>query len=435
MAEKLGNGGHGPENYDPNTGKYIEDGKPNSSYDNPNEQLDFAATKKQVDFLKNFLQQKNIDVETVRKETKHVPQEFVDKLKRKLNNIFDLSGNNSIHTTIFDGIINDLEDMDENDLKIFMATVDFVSSIQNDDTSAYNPNFYDVFFDFSSIDSTDIDNSYEKNHTFFHEFGHAIDSMIKNKIMTEPGYYMAPYISEFFESEKHSGKTMVDMLIEELGINTLLLNQLKEEEKNYFSDNDFSEIKNINEANQKIKDFQQDYENLTNEINQQISNIIGFDLNIDDYLTLDINGKNIDNVILLSIDSDYDISQSNTIANMVKEIINSKKIKDKIKKLRQIDDNSTKLTESIKKSHIKKCRVWGPISDMYESLTDSRLSCNFGHGRSYFNERSHRRAAELFANLFSARITSQETYGIYKKYCPKTVEIFEDLLVQAGGEL
>ena len=37
MAEKLGNGGHSLENYDPATGRYIEDGKPNNSYDNPNE--------------------------------------------------------------------------------------------------------------------------------------------------------------------------------------------------------------------------------------------------------------------------------------------------------------------------------------------------------------------------------------------------------------
>lgn len=37
MPEKLGNGGNGPEKYDINTGKYIEDGVPNEYYDNPNE--------------------------------------------------------------------------------------------------------------------------------------------------------------------------------------------------------------------------------------------------------------------------------------------------------------------------------------------------------------------------------------------------------------
>jgi len=37
MPEKLGNGGHSQEQYDPNTGKYVIDGKPNKYYDNPDE--------------------------------------------------------------------------------------------------------------------------------------------------------------------------------------------------------------------------------------------------------------------------------------------------------------------------------------------------------------------------------------------------------------
>lgn len=45
MPEKLGNGGHGPENYDPNTGKYETDGQPNKSYDNPEEEKIIEQTK------------------------------------------------------------------------------------------------------------------------------------------------------------------------------------------------------------------------------------------------------------------------------------------------------------------------------------------------------------------------------------------------------
>lgn len=37
MPEKLGNGGHGREEYDPNTGKYVADGRPNKVYNNPGE--------------------------------------------------------------------------------------------------------------------------------------------------------------------------------------------------------------------------------------------------------------------------------------------------------------------------------------------------------------------------------------------------------------
>ena len=38
MPEKIGNGGNGLEDYNPNDGKYVEDGVPNKSYDNPIEE-------------------------------------------------------------------------------------------------------------------------------------------------------------------------------------------------------------------------------------------------------------------------------------------------------------------------------------------------------------------------------------------------------------
>lgn len=53
MPEKLGNGGHSYEKYDPNTGKYVADGQPNKYYDNP-EEKNFANSslkEKYKDFL------------------------------------------------------------------------------------------------------------------------------------------------------------------------------------------------------------------------------------------------------------------------------------------------------------------------------------------------------------------------------------------------
>lgn len=37
MAQKMGNGGHGMEDYSPETGRYVSDGEPNKYYDNPEE--------------------------------------------------------------------------------------------------------------------------------------------------------------------------------------------------------------------------------------------------------------------------------------------------------------------------------------------------------------------------------------------------------------
>ena len=61
MPQKLGNGGYSQEQYDPNTGKYVADGKPNSSYDNPQEKkilnsMGLEELEKEIeqDMLKDF---------------------------------------------------------------------------------------------------------------------------------------------------------------------------------------------------------------------------------------------------------------------------------------------------------------------------------------------------------------------------------------------
>ena len=47
MPEKLGNGGHSQENYDPNTGKYVADGESNKYYNNPNERKQLSQNVEQ----------------------------------------------------------------------------------------------------------------------------------------------------------------------------------------------------------------------------------------------------------------------------------------------------------------------------------------------------------------------------------------------------
>jgi hypothetical protein len=46
MPKKPGNGGHGPEEYDVNTGKYVADGQPNKYYDNPKEKNNINIREK-----------------------------------------------------------------------------------------------------------------------------------------------------------------------------------------------------------------------------------------------------------------------------------------------------------------------------------------------------------------------------------------------------
>lgn len=53
MPEKLGNGGHSYEKYDPNTGKYVADGVENKYYDNPSEKT--ASSSSLYEKYKDFL--------------------------------------------------------------------------------------------------------------------------------------------------------------------------------------------------------------------------------------------------------------------------------------------------------------------------------------------------------------------------------------------
>lgn len=58
MAQKMGNGGHGMEDYNPETGRYISDGEPNMYYDNPEEQANNLFGERQHIFkLEDLLEE------------------------------------------------------------------------------------------------------------------------------------------------------------------------------------------------------------------------------------------------------------------------------------------------------------------------------------------------------------------------------------------
>lgn len=82
MPEKLGNGGHSYEKYDPETGKYVEDGKPNKYYDNPKEKT--LSNQSKIDLLKEkfpdfFAQDREQDEELNARFTNNKNQEKYTK--------------------------------------------------------------------------------------------------------------------------------------------------------------------------------------------------------------------------------------------------------------------------------------------------------------------------------------------------------------------
>ena len=51
-----------------------------------------------------------------------------------------------------------------------------------------------------------------------------------------------------------------------------------------------------------------------------------------------------------------------------------------------------------------------------------------GHGKSYWKKSDYSRGTEFFAEAFSAKALGKDNLAVLKKYFPKTMEIFEEIL-------
>lgn len=462
MPEKLGNGGHGLENYDPATGKYIEDGQLNSSYNNPSEKIgnkELEATTQQITFLKNFFSTNNIDIENVKRANKKVSQAFSDSLRRKMNSILGMEHQDKTKDLIFNEIINALEDTDDNTRKLCMRAIKNVSSIYD-----YGANWFqrfdgDISLTFSALDFTKKSCNYVKNGVFFHEFGHALDNLIMYNLDDDIGGYdpfYSPYASEHFISEKY-GKNMFDMLVEEFS--SLDLDEIRKEELNYVYDEALPHVKNKEDLNNECKkntdELFEEEGKMIDVINQRLEFIFNkndendaFSLTeLDDdfvekdddiYGTIKINdfiGVRTGQNWTMFLDKNRMKEFKEKLAKIREEFKQNKELSSIVDRLRTIKEKRKKLKEIVANIENNKTRVWRAFSDTFESVTGDRLSCNAGHGDSYWRAESFHRPCELFAQLLSGKVANPKSYDIYKKYCPKTVEIFEELLEYAGGRM
>ena len=72
-------------------------------------------------------------------------------------------------------------------------------------------------------------------------------------------------------------------------------------------------------------------------------------------------------------------------------------------------------------------RNYGDMSDIYSGFTKGRAElCGMGHKKEYWLTEG-RRAHEAFAEIASAKATNPESYELFKKHLPKTVEAFEEI--------
>ena len=73
------------------------------------------------------------------------------------------------------------------------------------------------------------------------------------------------------------------------------------------------------------------------------------------------------------------------------------------------------------------------LSDIIEGATSARTQCGYGHGASYWRERtiggiSDGLATEAFAEMTDSLMTNPESLELIKKYLPKSYKIYEEML-------
>ncbi len=68
------------------------------------------------------------------------------------------------------------------------------------------------------------------------------------------------------------------------------------------------------------------------------------------------------------------------------------------------------------------------ISDIFSGATINKIRDGYLHDSGYWKIGEHKLATEAFANMFSTALTSPEKLTEIKKYFPKSVKIFEDML-------
>lgn len=433
MPQKLGNGGHSQEAYDPSTGKYVEDGKENKYYNNPGEYISSSpVTDIQMDFLRNFLKNKEKPVVKKEepvveiKEKNEVDEEFKQNFRQKFKTIYQKN-----NPKLFNDMIETLENMDENSFNLFIQASNFVESTnQTKGEGQFSRWDRNIHLDYRQLENGDF-SCYTRNGVLFHEMGHAIDNMLTLNFGKEPRY-SRQYISSLYVSEKH-GMSLEQALFQEL--KEIDTDKLREREKNDFS---------LKEKEDEIKMYDEimKEENIKAKLNFG-KNVLGIDLSSykNNEYNVEINERG--NLVYYKKFQDGSFFQTHItgFANEPEKLKEFKRISDAIN-LFEIDYGEStqgkykELKEkkvNLEKDKYHRMKKWGDMSDVMQGLTGRKLDNGMGHKSNYFSS-PEVVAKECFAELYESKTTNQESYDLFKEYFPKAVDVFEEIISHFGGK-
>lgn len=467
MPQKLGNGGHSQETYDPSTGKYIEDGKENKYYDNPGEKI-FSApvTDAQMDFLRNYLKNKNVLSSVDSNDDKDVKGKdeiFKNNFRRKMNGILPISANgfeNKKNQILFNELLNDIENIENENVKGILkkAINEYKITLPREKNNGKRTAYFSVFEKEVAVSRDDIDHYNPKNFhgrgvVFFHEFGHAVDQLIALKInnITYNGLNDISDLSDLnnlifkqnngkfnasisFVSKEN--KTMQSVLEKEKeGIN---FDEILKAEKEDFVPNSELNISSYQELRERKDEINEQKINFEKEIENDINNKVREKFEYFKYL--EQNGCYIRFEIyerkpkMFSSDDDWlyenvlsvpgKQNELKKINNFINDYFQQSGLSDKYS---DILKERTKLYEEEDYQQKIKAENWGGISDLLSYCTGKTLSCKTGHNSEYYSDKKNG-VIEAFANIFQAKCNNKRQYDNFKKFFPQTVEIFEEIM-------
>lgn len=242
---------------------------------------------------------------------------------------------------------------------------------------------------------------YAKGSTFFHEFGHAIDRTYENN-----EYWSSNYVSSKY------GKTLQQMVNEELEANSfdvykeMVDSEFKALETKYPKDENYTNI--LNESNQYIADLIKNHPNRAKR-KEITDRLVRGEIKYSEYW------DEIQKYPLPKLDE-----ATREYGNQHPEYQEA---------VKWYMDRQAKIKEE--KEIIS--RKYTDLSDMVEAVYYRDLGCG-GHGRSYWNKGSYKQGTEAFAEINSASaITDRSSIELLKRFIPKTIEIYNEIMGKIGG--
>ena len=248
----------------------------------------------------------------------------------------------------------------------------------------------------------------DNGNDFWHENGHLVDS--KNIDTNDFFYANNDLLSYGYRSKKYYS-TLYEMLSEESKIlfDKNNQNQILEVQKNYEN----QELSNVGINQNQIKQFNEkryNYENKKQKIidsfNEKYGEILA-DYYNKDKIKLENEIKN----------NNYNKEQALKKFNFEND-----------KFLYENNDFILKYNSAILKANKKYQNEYRTLSDLCDAISKSKFNLGAGNHDSKYWQDEINMSSEFFANMFCSKAMKNKEYQIVKKYLPKSVEIFEEII-------